>query len=164
MNYEFATHKCHRSRSQSPPCLLRSRQTAQTGTPTLFDPAQQGTFSLDAPPSPWIDLGWITNFTRKSASKIAPLRTGAPAIVQTQIRSEVEATVSLDFESWGKLQLAVSSASEQMNLLVTATGTNPNGSGGTAAAAVPITLSGSSAMALNVGGAASTFNSVTSSP
>jgi hypothetical protein len=129
-----------------------------TGTPTLFDPAQQGAFSLDTPPAPWIDLGWTSNFTRKSASKIAPLRTGAPAIVQTQVRSEVEATVSLDFESWGKLQLAVAAGSEQLNLLVTATGTNPNGSGGTAETAVPIILSGSSATALNVGAAASTFN------
>lgn len=129
-----------------------------TGTPTLFDPAQQGTFALDTPPAPWTDLGWTSNFIRKSASKIAPLRTGAPAIVQTQVRSEVEATLSLDFESWGKLQLAVSSASEQLNLLVTATGTNSNGSGGTAATAVPITISGSSATALNVGSAASTFN------
>ncbi|MBB5057234.1 hypothetical protein HDF16_001919 [Granulicella aggregans] len=129
-----------------------------TGTPTFFDPARQGTFALDTPPTPWIDLGWTSNFTRKSASKIAQLRTGAPAIVQTQVRSEVEATLSLDFESWGKLQLAVSSASEQLNLLVTAIGTNPNGSGGTAITAVPITLSGSSATALNVGSAASTFN------
>ncbi|WP_263373627.1 hypothetical protein [Granulicella aggregans] len=129
-----------------------------TGTPTLFDPAQQGAFSLDTPPAPWIDLGWTSNFTRKSASKIAPLGTGAPAIVQTQVRSEVEATLSLDFESWGKLQLAVAAGSEQLNLLVTATGTNPNGSGGTAATAVPITLSGSSATALNVGSASSTFN------
>jgi hypothetical protein len=129
-----------------------------TGTPTFFDPAQQGSFSLDAPPAPWIDLGWISSFVRKSASKIAPLRTGAPAIVQTQVRSEIEATVSLDFESWGKLQLAVAAGSEQLNLLVTVTGTNSNGSGGTAATAVPITLSGSSSAALNVGAAASSFS------
>jgi len=125
-----------------------------TGTPTLFDPAQQGRFALATPPAPWLDLGWISAFTRKSASKIGALRTGAPAIVQTQVRTEVEATVSLEFESWGKLQLAVSSGSEQMNLLVTAAGTNPNGSGGTAETAVPLTLSGSTATTLNIGTAA----------
>ena len=40
-------------------------RTAQT--PVLFDPAVQGSFSLDTPPSPWIDLVWIQGFTRKSA-------------------------------------------------------------------------------------------------
>ena len=28
-----------------------------TTMPTIFDPAQQGRFALDAPPWPWIDLG-----------------------------------------------------------------------------------------------------------
>ena len=32
-------------------------RTAQT--PVLFDPSEQGGFSLDAPPAPWISLGWI---------------------------------------------------------------------------------------------------------
>jgi hypothetical protein len=35
-------------------------------TPVLFDPAEQGGFSLDAPPAPWISLGWIQDFARKS--------------------------------------------------------------------------------------------------
>jgi hypothetical protein len=128
-----------------------------TGTPTLFDPAQAGMFALESPPAPWIDLGWTSHFTRKSASKIGPLRTGAPAIVQTQVRTEVEATVALEFESWGKLQLAISSSSEQMNLLVTAAGTNLNGSGGTAENATPINTVTSSAATLDVGAAATTF-------
>ena len=32
-----------------------------SGNPTVFDPAKHGAFILDAPPSPWIDLGWIEN-------------------------------------------------------------------------------------------------------
>ena len=28
------------------------------GVPALFDAAQTGGFTLDAPPAPWIDLGW----------------------------------------------------------------------------------------------------------
>ena len=47
--------------------------------PVLFDPAQQGRFSLDSPPTPWISLGWIQNFVRKPLSKSAPLLTGIPA-------------------------------------------------------------------------------------
>lgn len=126
-------------------------------TPALFDAAQIGSFDLGAPPAPWIDLGWCSGFDRKTATKIEPLRTGAPAIVQTQVRTEVEATVSLRFESWGKLQLALAAGSQQMNLLATVPGAALNGSGGVAAAAVPL-LAGSTADSLNVGAATSQFN------
>ena len=128
-------------------------------TPTIFDAAQEGAFALSAPPAPWVDLGWVSGFARRAATKVTALRTGAPAIVQTQVRSEVEATVSLEFESWGKLQLAVASGSEQMNLLVTAAGTIANGSGGLAAAAVPLQDGDSTATTLDVGAtAAAAFN------
>ncbi|HUZ94082.1 MAG TPA: hypothetical protein VMU57_04150 [Edaphobacter sp.] len=127
------------------------------GVPALFDAAQTGGFTLDAPPAPWIDLGWCSGFARKTATKIEALRTGAPAVVQTQVRSEIEATVSLEFESWGKLQMALAAGSQQMNLLATAAGTAANGSGGTAAAAVPLAV-GSTATALNVGAASTEFS------
>ena len=107
-----------------------------TATPTIFDAAQTGEFTLGMPPAPWVDLGWVTGFARKSGSKTGALLAGAPAVVQTQVRTEIEATLSMEFESWGKLQLAVASGSEQMNLLVTATGVAANGSGGVAAAPV----------------------------
>lgn len=125
--------------------------------PALFDAAQNGVFTLNAPPAPWIDLGWCSKFTRKSLTKVGALRTGAPAIAQTQIRTEVEATISLEFEAWGKLQLALAAGSEQMNLLVTASGAAANGSGGVAAAPVPLST-GSTATLLNVGAAASQFS------
>ena len=57
-----------------------------TQTPVLFDPSEQGAFSLDAPPAPWISLGWIQNFARKPASKTAPLLTGIPAAPLEQVR------------------------------------------------------------------------------
>jgi hypothetical protein len=34
------------------------------GTPTIFDPGKYGMFSLDQPPAPWLDLGWVDNFQR----------------------------------------------------------------------------------------------------
>jgi hypothetical protein len=71
----------------------------------------------------------------------------------------VEATVSLEFDRWGKLQLALAAGSQQMNLLVTAAGSAANGSGGVAAAAVPLGA-GSTAAALNVGAAAAAGFSV----
>jgi hypothetical protein len=71
--------------------------------------------------------------------------------------TELESTISLEFEGWGKLQLALAAGSQQMNLLVAAAGAMANGSGGTAAAAVPLTA-GSTAMSLNVGAAAAQFS------
>ena len=66
-------------------------------TPVLFDPAEQGGFSLDAPPAPWISLGWIQEFTRKPGSKTSPVLTGIPAATLEQVRETLEAQVSLQF-------------------------------------------------------------------
>jgi hypothetical protein len=107
-------------------------------SPTVFDPAQQGNFNLDAPPTPWIDLGWLGSFERRVGSKIAALRSGAPGLPQVQVRTEIDVLVSVSFLNWGKLQMAVTSGSEQMNLLSTTAGAAPNGSGGPASPAVPI--------------------------
>ena len=123
------------------------------GTPTVFDAAQTGAFALSAPPAPWVDLGWCSGFVRKSETKVVALTTGAPAVVLSQARTQVEATVQLVFESWGKLQLALAAGSQQTNLLRTASGAAANGSGGVAAAAVPL-VAGSTATTLNVGAAA----------
>jgi hypothetical protein len=123
---------------------------------TLFDAAQSGRFVVDSPPAPWIDLGWCSKFVRKSGTKIAALHTGAPATTTSQARTGIEATVQLCFESWGKLQMALSCGSQQMNLLATAVGSATNGSGGIAATPVPLTA-GSTATALNVGAASTSF-------
>lgn len=117
---------------------------------TLFDAAQSGGFALDNPPAPWIGLGWITAFARKSATKIEPVRAGAPAVTQIQSRTEIDATVSFAFESWGKLQLALSCGTQQMNLLKVATGATEEGSGGAAVAAVAL-QAGSTASVLQLG-------------
>jgi hypothetical protein len=123
------------------------------GVPTVFDAAQMGAFALDAPPAPWVDLGWCGKFARKSETKVGALTAGAPAVVQRQVRTQVEATVQLEFESWGKLQLALAAGSQQMNLLRTASGATANGSGGLAGAAVAL-MAGSTATSLNVGATA----------
>ena len=123
------------------------------GVPTVFDAAQMGGFGLDSPPAPWVDLGWCKGFVRKSTTKVGALRTGAPAIVASQVRTEVEATVQLEFEIWGKLQMALTAGSQQMNLLLTASGVAANGSGGVAAAAVALSA-GSTATTLSVGAVA----------
>ena len=88
-----------------------------TQTPVHFDPAAQGDFALDSPPTPWVDLGWIQNFTRKSTSKTAPLLTGIPAVPLDQVRETLEAHVSFEFFSWTKLTMALATGSQHMNLL-----------------------------------------------
>jgi hypothetical protein len=123
------------------------------GAPTVFDAAQMGGFAVDSPPAPWVDLGWCSGFVRKAETKVEALRVGAPAVASSQVRTMVEATVSLEFESWGKLQMALAAGSQQMNLLRTATGAAANGSGGVAAAAVALSA-GSTATSLNVGATA----------
>lgn len=128
------------------------------GVPVLFDAAQMGAFALETPPTPWVDLGWCEKFVRKCGTKVGAVRTGAPAVVQTQVRTEVESTVALEFGAWGKLQAALASGSQQMNLLAVAVGAAANGSGGVAAAPVAL-AAGSTATVLNVGTtAAAGFN------
>ena len=116
-------------------------------TPVLFDPSQQGGFSLDAPPAPWISLGWIQDFARKPASKTAPLLTGIPASTLEQVRETLQAQVSLQFLSWTKLTMALATGSQHMNILAPASGASLAADGAAAAAAV-IPQSGSTATAI----------------
>ena len=133
------------------------------GVPTLFDPARLGRFDLNAPPAPWIDLGYVSQFVRKSGTKVDAVRAGAPSVTSAQVRSGIEATVALEFASWGKLQMTLASGSQQTNLLTTAANATPNGSGGVAASPVPLltgTGPASTATALNVGATAATQFSI----
>ncbi len=144
-----------------PPAVRRVRAyfapvTRGAKQPTIFDPAQQGMFALDSPPAPWIDLGWINGFARKSGTKIEPVLAGTPAVSQMQSRSAVDAIVSFQFAGWGKLQMALAAGTQQMNLLKAQTGTTSAGSGGVAIPAVAL-QSGSTATALQLGAAATNF-------
>jgi hypothetical protein len=113
-------------------------------TPVLFDPSEQGGFSLDAPPAPWVSLGWIQEFTRKPGSKTAPVLTGIPAGTLEQVRESLEAQVSFEFLSWTKLTMALATGSQHMNLLAPASGAAMAADGAQAASAVT-TQSGSTA-------------------
>ena len=120
--------------------------------PTLFDPAGLAAFEVDAPPAPWLDLGWCTGFARRSGTKVEALTAGAPGVVVGQVRSLVEATVSLEFASWGKLQMALTAGVQQMNVLAPASPAGAaNGSGGGALPAVSLGA-GSTATSLAVAG------------
>lgn len=132
-----------------PPAVRRIRAyfapvNRSQGIPTIFDPSQNGSFDLDTPPAPWLDLGWLDTFERKSGSTVTPLRSGAPGLATSQVRTEIDALITVGFQTWGKLQMAITSGSEQMNLLAPAPGAGLNGSGGKAGAAIPL-QSGSTA-------------------
>jgi hypothetical protein len=113
-------------------------------TPVLFDAAEQGRFSLDAPPAPWISLGWIQEFTRKPGSKTSSVMAGIPAGTLEQVRETVGAQVSFQFLSWTKLTMALATGSQHMNLLSPASGAVAEADGAQASAAV-VLQSGSTA-------------------
>lgn len=118
-----------------------------TQTPVLFDPSQQGRFSVNAPPAPWISLGWIQNLVRKPASKTTPILTGIPASPLEQVRETLQAQVSFEFLSWTKLTMALATGSQHMNLLAPASGAAVAADGAQAAPAV-IPQSGSTATSI----------------
>jgi len=115
-----------------------------TQTPVLFDPVEQGGFNLDAPPAPWISLGWVQAFARKSGSKSSAVLAGIPASTLEQVRETLAAQVSLEFLSWTKLTMALATGSQHMNLLAAPSGAIASADGAQASSAV-IPQSGSTA-------------------
>ncbi|MGC8549597.1 MAG: hypothetical protein ACP5M4_07845 [Acidobacteriaceae bacterium] len=117
------------------------------GQPTVFDPSLSSGFQLDSPPAPWMDLGWVEGFVRKSESKYGALAAGSPANVQFQVRESLDATVSLEFTSWTKLTMALATGSQHMNVIAAATPASGsgNGSGSKGVAAVNLASTGSTA-------------------
>jgi hypothetical protein len=121
-----------------------------TETPTLFDASAAATFQTGNPSAPWLDLGWITNFTRKSDTKIAGIASGAPSLAQYQVRQTAGATVSFAFEQWTKLTMALAGGAEHMNVLLPVAGSPANGSGGVAGTAQAILFGGSAATSATI--------------
>ena len=130
-------------RSQMAPASRTVRAYAapinrMTGTVVPFDPATQGNFDLDSPPGPWIDLGWVENFQRAAATKYEALRTGPNSNITAQYRLQPEARVEFDLLTWGKVQLALSGGTQQMNVLAEQPNFPPQPSGGMPLPASPV--------------------------
>ena len=124
-----------------------------SGTPTIFDPAQQGAFALDSPPAPWVSLGAISGFQRSSTTKNAAASGGAKGACASQFRKQLEARVEFDFREWGKLQMALACGSQHMNVLAESGGASAQASGGAGVSPVPI-LAGSNNQQIVVGASA----------
>ena len=101
-----------------------------SGAFLAFDPAVQGQFDLDSPPIPFLDLGFVENFQRKSTTKYETFRNGSHGTVSCQYRSQPEALVEFDFQSWGKIQMALAGGTQEMNVLAAPSTSFPHGSGG----------------------------------
>lgn len=117
--------------------------------PTIFDPCAQNAFNLDAPPAPWIDLGWVDNFERTPQTVVNAIRSGENGGVTAQYRSALDAKVQCEFQNWGKLQMALSGGSVHYNVLAGNGGT-PAACGGRAALAA-VLQSGTTATQLVLG-------------
>jgi hypothetical protein len=94
-----------------------------TATPAAFDATTVASFDPDAPPDPWVELGWIDAFTRTSGTKLQVVESGAPGTVLLQGRQSIGATVSMTFERWSKLTMALTCGAQQINVLQA--GANP---------------------------------------
>ncbi|HUK73913.1 MAG TPA: hypothetical protein VLV47_00395 [Candidatus Bathyarchaeia archaeon] len=130
-------------RSQMAPAARAVRAYAApvnrvTGATIAFDPATMGNFELNAPPQPWIDLGWVEKFQRTAATKYEALRTGPNSNLTVQYRMQPEARVEFELLTWGKVQLALSSGTQQMNVLAEQTGGPPLPSGGMPVPSSPV--------------------------
>ncbi len=127
--------------------------TRTTGAPTIFDPGKSAGFSLDAPPAPWIDLGWIESFRRTPATELRPVRGGWKGAAGSQLRAQLGARVEFEFREWGKLQMALAGGSQHMNVLAADPGAAAAPSGGAPLAGVAV-QSGSTASEIFVGAGA----------
>lgn len=123
------------------------------GPNAIFDPSKDYGFQLDAPATPWIDLGWIENFQRTSTTQIEPLTGGLAGAVSVQARHGLGARIDFEFRDWGKLQMALAGGAEHMNVLATDASASRAGSGGIPVSAVPL-LAGSTAVELVLGAGA----------
>jgi hypothetical protein len=124
-----------------------------TGAVAVFDPGKHGRFALDAPPAPWLDLGWIANLQRHSKTAVEAERAGWQEASAAQYRSRREAEVEFDFREWGKLQMALAGGAQHLNVLATQAGAEAKPAGGTAIAAA-VVEAGSTASELAMGEAA----------
>ena len=84
--------------------------------PANFDAAANTPWTLDAPPAPWVDLGWVQGFVRTSESKLMEVDAGSPATAQVQTRLKTAATVRCQFMHWSKLAMALATCSDSVNL------------------------------------------------
>jgi len=114
-----------------------------TGTSVPFDPSAQGEFGLELPPQPFLDMGWVENFQRTSATQYEAVRTGPQSTLATQFRAQFDAGVEFDLPNWGKLQMALAGGGQQINVLATPSTSLPMSSGGTPIPAVYVQDGGS---------------------
>ena len=96
-----------------------------TAAAVALDPTLLLSFNPEAPAAPWLDLGVCRAFTRTATTQTEALLTGAPAAATTQVRTQTGAEIALEFNTWGKLQLALTAGVQQLNVLGQSTPLTP---------------------------------------
>src|SRR4051794_32461770 len=84
-----------------------------TGVTLKFDPSAM--FDADAPPAPWVELGWIKNFERSGSVELQNVATGTSGTRSLRFRKHCEGKLAFDFCEWGKLQMALAASSQHIN-------------------------------------------------
>ena len=97
-------------------------------TPVVFDPAEQGGFTLMRRPRHGSTSAIFRTFSA-SRKQERPIVTGIPAAPLEQVRETLGAQVSFQFLSWTKLTMALATGSQHMNLLAAASGARPAADG-----------------------------------
>jgi hypothetical protein len=123
-----------------------------TEIPVVFDPAH-GVFAPDLPPGPWLDLGWVDKLQRTSLTTSDAARGGTRGTAVNLFRGNLEARVEFEFREWGKVQMALASGAQHLNVLATDASATPQASGGLALPAISL-LPGSTAKTLQLGAGA----------
>ncbi len=126
-------------------------------TAAIFDPAKHAAFDLDAPPAPWLGLGSIDHFDRRSLDETDVVRSGAQAVPSIPYRRSSGARLEFDFCDWGKLQMALACGSQHINVLACDPNADLDPLGGTPIPGVAL-LPGSTATEIVLGtGAVNSF-------
>src|SRR5213080_3304607 len=125
----------------------------ESGAPAVFDPGKHAAFQLDAPPAPWLDLGWVESFQRFSATSTEALRAGTRGAPVSQFRGPLAARVEFVFREWGKLQMALACGAEHLNVLAPEPEADAQPSGGIPITAVAV-LPGTTAAEIVLGAGA----------
>lgn len=107
-------------------------------SPTIFDPARQGRFDTNIPPSGWHDLGWIEQLRRSPAGRIGQIRSGYRGAIRAQYRGEIGSSIEFEFREWGKLQMALATGTTHFNILKASAGTAQQPLGGSPDSAVAL--------------------------
>lgn len=104
----------------------------------------QGPFNESAPPTNFVDLGWINKFKLTPQSKIGSVRSGYRGAIRAQYRGQVGETVEFSFRESTRLAWKIATGTEIFNLM--------NNPAAVASTLGPLSSSGATAVGIGASG------------